>query len=168
MRARWLAAAALVCGIGQARADDNASVIRGCIQAAAHSYRVPPAILVVLLDVEGGTLGAVSPNANGTVDIGPMQVNQIWLPQVAAHWGTTEHTAFLCLRDSFCANIEAGAWILRQGLDEANGRFWEGVGYYHSHDPEHKRIYLYSVLQQVLRLQDHQPPEASRLPGSNK
>jgi len=135
-------------------ADDarNQATIRSCILAAADAYREPPTVLVVLLDVEGGLLGAVSRNTNGTVDIGPMQVNQIWLPDVAAHWHTTENAAFLALRDNFCANVEAGAWILRQGLDEANGDFWEGVGTYHSHDPGYKRAYLRAVLAQVMRL----------------
>ena len=33
------------------------------------------AVLVILLNVEGGTIGRVSENMNGTVDIGPMQGN---------------------------------------------------------------------------------------------
>ncbi|HET6235309.1 MAG TPA: lytic transglycosylase domain-containing protein [Acetobacteraceae bacterium] len=135
-------------------ADDarNQATIRGCILAAADAYREPPAVLVVLLDVEDGSLGAVSRNTNGTVDIGPMQVNQVWLPDVAGHWHTTERAAFLALRDNFCANMEAGAWILRQGLDRAGGDFWEGVGTYHSHDPRYKRAYLRAVFAQVTRL----------------
>jgi hypothetical protein len=136
----------------QTALSDNARLIGGCLNAAATVYQVPPAVLVVLLNVEGGSLGHVSANSNATVDIGPMQVNQIWIPQVAAHWHATAAATFLALRDNFCANVEAGAWILRQGLDEAHGDFWQGVGYYHSHDPEHKAIYLRSVLQQVLRL----------------
>jgi hypothetical protein len=153
---RWaalLVAAVVTLGSGTSRAADNPTMIRGCIEAAAQAYRVPPAILVILLNVEGGSLGAVSPNTNGTVDIGPMQVNEIWLPDIAMHWGTTQRVAFLALRDSFCANVEAGTWILRQGLDEAKGDLWEGVGYYHSHDPFHKQTYLREVLRQVLRLQ---------------
>jgi len=141
--------------LGCARAGEpaaNDATIRDCITAAAAAYREPPAVLVILLNVEGGSLGQVSYNPNGTVDIGPMQVNQIWLPDVAAHWRTTVPAAYAALRDSFCANVEAGAWILRQGLDEAHGDFWQGVGYYHSHDPEYKRRYLHAVLTQVLRL----------------
>ncbi|HJS95982.1 MAG TPA: lytic transglycosylase domain-containing protein [Solirubrobacteraceae bacterium] len=146
-------AAALALLAGPARAEDaNRALIEGCIVAAAHVHRVPPALIVILLDVEGGALGRVSPNTNGTVDVGPMQVNQIWLPQVARHWGTTRDRAFRALRDSFCANVEAGTWILRQSLDEARGDFWEGVATYHSHDPDHRRPYLRSVLRQVLRL----------------
>ena len=67
-------------------APDGQATIRGCITAAAKVYRLPPAVLVILLNVEGGSLGRVSPNTNGTVDIGPIQVNEIWLPDVAAHW----------------------------------------------------------------------------------
>ena len=133
-------------------APDNEATIRGCITAAAKIYKLPPAVLVILLNVERGLLGHVSPNTNGTVDIGPIQVNQIWLPELAAHWGASIADTYRALRDNFCANVEAGAWILRRGLDEARGDFWEGVGYYHSHTPEHKARYLRNVLRQVLRL----------------
>src|SRR6516225_11948531 len=156
MRGVVLAAAVLaVVSAGTAKAGaapSDQATIRGCITAAAKVYRLPPAVLVILLNVEGGSLGRVSPNTNGTVDIGPIQVNEIWLPEVAAHWHATIADAYKALRDNFCANVEAGAWILRRGLDEARGDFWEGVGYYHSHTPEHKTRYLRHVLQQVLRL----------------
>jgi hypothetical protein len=130
----------------------DALYVEDCLTAAGAAYREPPAILVILLNVEGGRLGAVSQNTNGTVDIGPMQVNDIWLPQLAAHWVTTRQKAYVALRDNFCANVEAGAWILRLALDEAHGDFWDGVGIYHSHDPDHKRTYLGTVLKQALHL----------------
>ena len=158
MRCMVLAAAVLaVLSAGSAKAgaaSNDQATIRGCITAAAKLYRLPPAVLVILLNVERGSFGHVSPNTNtnGTVDIGPIQVNQIWLPEVAAHWNATIADAYKALRDNFCANVEAGAWILRRGLDEARGDFWEGVGYYHSHTPEHKTRYLREVLRQVLRL----------------
>jgi Transglycosylase SLT domain len=115
---------------------DNLNVIRGCIDAAAAVHRLPPAVLVTLLNVERGLLGQVSSNTNRTVDIGPMQVNQIHIAAIAAHWGASAERTYRALRDSFCANVEAGAWILRRSLDEAQGDFWEGVGYYHSQTPE--------------------------------
>lgn len=138
------------------RPGGSSQVIEGCLQAAAATYRLSPVVLVILLHVEGGQLGRVSGNTNATVDIGPMQVNEIWLPDVARHWRATVAQAFLALRDNFCANVEAGAWILRRGLDEARGNFWQGVGYYHSHDPVHKTAYLRKVLDQALRLQTMQ------------
>jgi hypothetical protein len=133
-------------------AGDVGAQLAGCIEAAAFAYRLPAAVLLILLHVEGGSLGQVSQNDNGTVDIGPMQVNQIWLPMMAAHWRASVSQAYHALRDDFCANVEAGAWILRQGIDEARGDFWEGVGYYHSHDPGYKTDYLRKVLHQTLRL----------------
>ena len=127
--------------------------IRSCILAAAYLYREPPALLLILLNVEGGTLGHVSQNTNNTVDIGPMQVNTIWVPIVAAHWHASQTATYQALRDNFCANVEAGSWILRQGLDEAHGDLWGGVAYYHSHNPVHQQEYLMSVLKQALRLE---------------
>ena len=157
---RWIFAMTALMAVGATSANARtASVaeagasIAACIEAAASVYRLPLAVLLILLDVESGSLGQVSENTNGTVDIGPMQVNQIWLPTVAAHWHTAIPQAYRALRDDFCANVEAGAWILRQGIDEARGDFWEGVGYYHSHDPEYKADYLRKVLHQALRLQ---------------
>ena len=146
------ALALLTAGPATAGDMDNQAVIRGCITAAARVYRLPPAILVILLDVERGALSQVSANPNRTVDIGPMQINQIWLPEVAAHWHATMADAYDALRDSFCANVEAGAWILRRGLDEAHGDFWQGVGYYHSHTPEYQTDYLRGVWREILRL----------------
>ena len=128
--------------------------MQGCLLAASDVYRIPTALILILLRVEGGRLGAVSGNGNGTVDIGPMQVNTIWVPQVARHWRTTPDAAFLALRDNFCANIEGSSWILRQALDEAHGDFWSGVGIYHSHNPVHKDAYLRKVLDWTLRLRD--------------
>lgn len=128
-------------------------LVRRCIETAARVHRLPPAVLLILLQVEDGRLGRVSDNTNATVDIGPMQVNEIWLPKVAAHWGASVPETFVALRDNLCANLEGGAWILRQGIDEARGDFWQGVGFYHSHSPDHKADYLRKVLRQALRLE---------------
>ena len=125
----------------------------GCIESAAAVYRLPPAVIVILLSVEGGALGHISQNTNATVDIGPMQVNSTWVPAVAKHWRASPSDTFAALRDNFCANVEAGSWILRQAMDEAHGDFWGGVGFYHSHDPGYRAAYLRKVLRQALRLE---------------
>jgi hypothetical protein len=126
--------------------------IRACLMAAAETYALPPALLVIMLNVEGGRLGSVSRNTNKTVDIGPMQINGTWLPKLSAHWHAGFKETYIAARDNFCANIEGGAWILRAALDEANGNVWEGVALYHSHTEKHKLDYLQRVMTQVLRL----------------
>ena len=147
----------------QAARSTTPQAIEGCILAAAKLHGLPPAVLVILLNVEGGTIGHVSQNTNDTVDIGPMQVNQIWLPQLARHWNASVNATFVALRDSFCANVEGGAWILRQALDEAHGHFWQGVAIYHSHDPGYQRDYLGHVLHEVERLDPASRPDATQL-----
>ncbi len=135
------------------RVEVDGPTIRGCVLAAAAAHHLPPLMLVILLHVEGGTPGHVTMNSNDTVDIGPMQVNQTWLPKLAAHWAASPANTFLALRDNFCANLDGGAWILRSALDEAHGDFWSGVGIYHSHTPAYKADYLKKVLAAAFRLQ---------------
>ncbi len=132
--------------------QDGAAVFRGCVRVASRVNGVPPAVLLMLLQVEGGRLGEVSGNRNGTVDIGPFQVNEIWLPAVARHWGMPEAEAFPILRDNFCGNADAAAWILRGALADARGDVWEGVGRYHSARSDLQAAYLRRVLAAARRL----------------
>lgn len=164
---RWLPLAGVLALLSPAaRAEDAPSAaetrMRACLLAAADAHRLPPSMLVILLEVEGGTLGRTSRNTNDTLDVGPMQVNTIWVSRLAARWRTTREAAHAALRDNLCANLEAGAWILRQALDEAGGDFWRGVGLYHSHTAAHSERYLRKVLDASLRLQ----ARATRLPAS--
>ena len=153
--ATLLAAAPAMAGeLASSPSDARVAMVTECINAAAKAHRLPPGVLMILLNVEGGKLGRVSQNTNDTVDIGPMQINQIWIPAVARHWRAGQAATRDALLNSFCANVEAGAWILRTGIDEARGDFWEGVAFYHSHSPEHKATYLRAVLRQVVKLQD--------------
>jgi hypothetical protein len=144
--------------------ETRMAMVTDCINAAAGAHRLPPGVLMILLNVEGGKLGRVSQNTNDTVDIGPMQINQIWIPAVARHWRAAPAATRDALLNSFCANVEAGAWILRTGIDEARGDFWEGVAFYHSHAPEQKATYLRAVLRQVLRLRDLVSRNATQRP----
>lgn len=123
-----------------------------CIEAAAASHQIPAGIILILLDVEGGRVGHVSENKNQTVDIGPMQINEIWLDLLAKRWGASREETFAALRDEFCANVEGGAWILRQALDRAGGDFWEGVGLYHSRNEPYKSNYLRKVFERAQAL----------------
>jgi len=132
--------------------QDGNAVFRGCVRAAAQVNDVPPAVLLMLLQVEGGHLGEVSNNSNGTVDIGPFQVSEIWLPAVAQHWALPVAEVFPILRDNFCGNADAAAWILHRSLADAHGDFWDGVGRYHSARSDLKTTYLRRVLAAARRM----------------
>lgn len=114
-----------------------------CLLQAASVQSVPPAILLGLLNTEGGKIGMQSPNKNGSFDLGPMQINdRVWVPVLAKmHFGGDKAAARVALRDHGCYNMHVGAWIYRQYLDEANGNYAEAVGFYNSHTPDKKRAY---------------------------
>ena len=151
-RAAVAAGVALLSIAGASSASADEAMIEGCLKAAAEVHHVPAGVLALLIRVEAGRLGAVSQNANGTVDIGPMQVNDTWLGKIAGHWRTSSEAAYRALRDNFCANVESGAWILHQALNEARGSLWEGVAIYHSHTPARRLEYMKLVYEQAMRL----------------
>lgn len=123
-----------------------------CIYLAAQASRLPPAILMTVLTVEGGREGTKSHNTNGTDDFGPGQINTIWLPAVAAAARRTPEEAERLLQWDGCFNIRVTAAILRHEIDAAGGDFWAGVGNYHSHEPQEHLSYLRKVVATAKRL----------------
>jgi len=150
------------CPAARAQSDDEAGQhVAACLQAASAAAHVPRGVLLVLLYVEGGRPGTVSPNSNGTADLGPMQVNTSWVGKIATHWRSTPDRTYAALRDNACANIEAGSWILGQALNEARGDLWQAVAYYHSRTPRYGEAYLrrfYDISQAMMtRARQEQP-----------
>lgn len=127
-------------------------VMAACMDAAAKAHRLPPQLLYLILRVEDGRLGRVTPNVSAPPDIGPSQVNGIWVKRAAERWGTTPERAFLALRDNFCANLEMAAYIARRALDDGTGDFWERFAGYHSRTPKHRDRYLRLLAGQAERL----------------
>lgn len=111
------------------------SVLAACLLIAAQTYSIPPAVLLGIYQVEGGRVGQeVGPNQNGSYDLGPMQINTIWLPELAREWGVTAATARKWVRDDPCTNVGVSAWILRRNLDET-GDLARSIAHYHSRTP---------------------------------
>lgn len=151
---RWAALAlAAVVGVAPAAAQPReGTLLQSCILGAARVHDVPPAAMVVLLMVEGGRLGMRSPNTNGTGDLGPFQVNEVWLPKIAQYWNVPEAEARRLVRDDLCANAEAAAWIFGTNLRDSNGDLWQGVARYHSMRPDLQGAYLSKALRAVQQL----------------
>lgn len=55
------------------------SEVQACIRSAARDFGVPALHLQLLREVECGRVGHTSGNGNGSHDMGPMQINTIWL-----------------------------------------------------------------------------------------
>ncbi|MCB1538274.1 MAG: lytic transglycosylase domain-containing protein [Rhodospirillales bacterium] len=121
-----------------------------CLMIAAQTYAVPPQVLVGILHVEGGRIGQQVANTNGTYDLGPMQINTIWLPQLARNWGVSEKIAMKWVRDDGCTNVNVSAWILRQHLNET-GSLARAVANYHSRTPSKGFQYKQKVVEVMRR-----------------
>jgi soluble lytic murein transglycosylase-like protein len=115
-----------------------------CFEEAAARYGQNAQVLWAIAKQESNlNPSALNRNANGTVDIGLMQINSIWLPKLAPYGITAEKLA----RDS-CTNVMAGAWILAQQTQRF-GNSWEAVGRYHSSLSGRKEGYatkIYGIL----------------------
>jgi hypothetical protein len=117
-----------------------------CVAAAAAVYRLPPAIIASILAVEGGQAGTRSRDADGSEDLGPAQINTVWLDEVAKAAGITRAEADRRLQWDGCFNIRVSGAILRHEIDAAGGDFWQGVGHYHSHVPAESFSYVKRVV----------------------
>lgn len=115
-----------------------------CFVKEADRNSIDPVVLLAVMKTEGGRPGELALNRNGTVDLGPMSVNTVWLPSLAKHYRTTELELKYRLATDGCANVAAAALILKRKIS-ASGSVWEGVANYHSSNPSKQSRYLMRV-----------------------
>ncbi len=126
-------------------------ILAACLMLAAQTYTLPPAVLVGIYHVESGRVGQeVGPNKNGTYDLGPMQINTMWLPKLAGYWGVSETAARQWVRDDPCVNVGVAAWILRNNLDETSD-LATAIAHYHSRTPHFGGPYKSKVVASMYR-----------------
>jgi hypothetical protein len=130
------------------------AVTLACILEAASLQKLPPQIVISIMDVEGGRVGMASKNRDGSEDLGPMQVNtRAWLKEIAdLHFNGNQNLAYYSLRDHGCYNIHIGTWILRRAIDAENGNMLAGVGRYHSNTPGRKERYQQKVVESFMKI----------------
>jgi soluble lytic murein transglycosylase-like protein len=107
-----------------------------CWEDAAHRYQVDARLLHAIARAESSLdPRAVRVNRNGTRDLGLMQINSAWLPELAKS-GIRE-------RDLFdpCTSVHVGAWILATNIARL-GPTWAAVGAYHSPTRWRARAYV--------------------------
>ncbi|MEJ0019973.1 MAG: lytic transglycosylase domain-containing protein [Acetobacteraceae bacterium] len=119
---------------------------------------MPPRVLPSIQMVEGGRVGTVSSNTDGSADLGVMQINTRWIAPLARRTGSPEELVRHRLINEPCYNIAAAGAIMRIYLNEENGDLLRAVGNYHSHTPARNRAYQEKVLQAARSL--FSPPAA--------
>lgn len=124
----------------------TSKILAACLMLASQTYGVPPAVLVGIYKAEGGQVGQEVRNTNGSSDLGPMQINTLWLPTLAEKWGVNESTARRWVRDDACTNVGVSAWILRSHIDDTKS-LSGAIARYHSRTPVHGNRYKARVLE---------------------
>lgn len=137
---------ALLCVVGSvvgapgALATDPAAL--RCVPSVSAHFGVPALVLELVLELEGGAVGASSRNANGSRDLGPAQIN-------------TQHLAHLQklgirqpeILAEPCVNLAVAAWHLRRDYDRTpvtaapSARWSTALLDYHSRTPRFRARY---------------------------
>lgn len=114
-----------------------------CFAQAAARYGVSPSLLMAISLVESGSNPAArNRNADGSEDVGHMQVNSRWLGVLSAYGIGRDQ-----LLDP-CINTHVGAWILAQNISRL-GYNWEAVGAYNARSPVKRAAYARRVAAKV-------------------
>ena len=116
-----------------------------CWREAAERYGLNGELLHAIARTESRLdPRSIGRNANGSRDIGLMQINSRWLPVLARH-GITE-------RDLFdpCTSIQVGAWILAANV-RRHGYTWDAVGAYNARHPARRAAYARRVRAALIR-----------------
>ena len=123
-----------------------------CVQQVTESSGIHPDILFAIAIVEGGKVGKSSRRlANGSHDIGLMQINSIHLPRLKELGITPE-----LLQDDGCVNFKVAAWRVasvtknKQGLKDP-ALYLKSIAAYHSHTDKYNQLYA-KKLNEAFRL----------------
>jgi len=123
-----------------------------CMALTASFYHLPPRVLPSIQHVEGGAVGTVHANNDGTEDFGVMQVNTRWVPHIARVARMSEADTRTRLIQDSCFNVTAAGLILRTYLNEEHGNLMRAVGDYHSHTPSKNLTYRVQVVEAAIRM----------------
>lgn len=123
-----------------------------CMVAAEAAYHLPVHALPAIQKVEGGWVGAVRPNSNGSHDLGLMQVNTLWVAPLAYASGLPASEVATRLILDPCFNITAAAYVLHHYVLEEHGDLWRAIGDYHSHSTWLSTTYKLKVLSEAMAL----------------
>ena len=105
---------------------------KDCLLDAAKHYQISPLLIQAIITTESNSNSrATNINTSGSEDVGIMQINSEWLPQIKS-FGYDRASLF-----DPCINITVGTWILAQEIQRF-GYNWEAVGAYNA-GPSAKR-----------------------------
>ena len=116
-----------------------------CFREAALRYGVSEVLLQAIARAESAmNPTALNRNADGTEDIGLMQINSSWLPKLR-RYGITRAALF-----DACVNGYVGTWILASNIRQF-GPTWKAVGAYNAVSTNRQLVYANTIYQRIQR-----------------
>ena len=112
-----------------------------CFNSAAKHFSVNKTLLVAIAKTESefNPIAINRSNADGSTDVGLMQINSWWFPTLQK-FGIKSDQLF-----EPCSNIYVGAWILSQNIQQ-HGNKWKAVGAYNARSPIKQITYVNKVM----------------------
>jgi hypothetical protein len=128
-----------------------------CMALVASIYHLPPRVLPSIQAIEGGRSGTISDDADGSQDLGVMQINTRWIEPLATYTRKPDAWVRTRLINEPCYNVAAAGAILRTYLNEDRGDLMQAIGDYHSHTRQLNLTYRSRVMQaaEELFVRDH-------------
>lgn len=124
---------------------DEQNFNSNCWYRSSVKYNLDPWLLYSIAYVESGhNIFAINKNKNGSYDMGMMQINSIWIPELKKVGIEPKH-----LFDP-CTSIDVGAWILAQNIKKY-GYSKSAIGAYNSRTPSIGLKYADKVLKAYAR-----------------
>jgi hypothetical protein len=115
-----------------------------CLDDAAAFHHVNVRLVRAIATVESGLRPSVThANANGSTDIGLMQINSSWLTRLS-RYGVTPAALY-----DGCTNAYVGAWILARNFARL-GLTWDAVGAYNAATHALRVTYARKVYRQLM------------------
>ncbi len=129
-----------------------------CMMTVATFYGLPPRVLPAIQAVEGGRIGTVSRNRDGSEDLGLMQVNTRWIQPLSRVTGLPPAAVRERLIGDGCFSVATAGAIVHHHLRANGGDLLKAVGNYHSRTPHLHQAYLTKVVDAAGRLRAAPPP----------
>lgn len=113
-------------------------------ESVGRKWGVNPYILFSIAKTESGLnpRAVNKSNANGSEDVGMMQINSFWFPKLAKFGIAREH-----LFDP-CVSLDVAGWILSQNM-ERHGNTWKAIGAYNAVTPSKQQVYAEKVFRNL-------------------
>ena len=122
------------------------NITLSCINKTASEFHIPAKLIISVLNTERGKMGLKTKNKNGSYDLGEMQINTRWWPELYRYNITPNDVLY-----KPCINIRVGVWILAKSIARGNN-ILNGLGNYNSHTPVYNHAYTQKVREKYTAL----------------